>query len=62
MKKGLVLGINLNNSEPLKVCELCKYVKMTQKPIQHECEGKHAKNIGDEVHMDIWGASPVETM
>lgn len=57
--KGLVLGVQLDDSEPPKTCESCEHAKMTRKPIRREHEGGRAANVGDEIHSDLWGPAPV---
>ena len=42
-------------------CESCDYAKATRKPIGNVCEPGHRDNVGDEVHSDLWGPSPVRT-
>jgi len=33
-----------------------------RKAIQREREDDRAKSIGDEIHLDVWGPAPVETI
>ena len=37
------------------------YAKVTQRPVPKACKGKHATEFGGEVHLDLWGSTPVET-
>lgn len=60
VRKGLVLGVELDDSEPPEVCKSCEHAKITQKPIQREYAGDRVKNIGNEVHSDVWDPAPVE--
>ncbi|KAG2119730.1 uncharacterized protein F5147DRAFT_563770 [Suillus discolor] len=54
LKDGIITGIALDPSElTLDKCDSCEYAKATQKAI--------GKKFGDEVHMDLWGPSPVQT-
>jgi hypothetical protein len=60
--KGLVEGVNLDsNSEPT-VCESCEWAKGTRKSIVKVREGERCEAVGDEVHTDLWGPAPVESL
>ena len=64
VKNGLVTGVRLNaNShvEPV-FCESCVYAKVTRKLVAKVRDGERAKNFGDDVHSDVWGPAPVETL
>ena len=41
---------------------MCTYAKMTHKPVPKERSGKHANVPGGEVHTDVWGPSPIQTL
>ena len=62
-ENGLVssLKFDLLKDEPT-FCEACVYAKATRKPIAKERVGKRATEFGAEVHMDVWGPAPVETI
>ena len=62
-ENGLVSGLkfDLLKDEPT-FCEACVYAKATRKPIAKECVGERATEFGAEVHMDVWGPAPVETI
>src|ERR1700678_1634194 len=63
VKKGLVVGFKLDESSQMpKLCNACEYGKAHRKPIKKEREALRAAKIGDEIHSDIWGPSPVRTM
>ena len=63
VEKGLVEGFKLDTSSEMpKLCDACEYGKAHRKPIKKECEAQKAVKIGDEVHSDVWGLSPVQTM
>lgn len=59
--KGLVHGIRLDESSSSSICESCEVAKMTRKAIKKVRQEPRAAAIGDEIHSDIWGPSPVET-
>src|ERR1700678_3281981 len=46
----------------LSTCNSCKYGKAHRKPIKKGREAPRAGKIGDEVHSDVWGPSPVQTI
>ncbi|KIM58610.1 hypothetical protein SCLCIDRAFT_27992 [Scleroderma citrinum Foug A] len=62
-ENGLVSGLkfDLLKDEPT-FCEACVYVKATRKPIAKEHVGEHAMEFSAEVHTDVWGPAPVETI
>ena len=63
IEKGLVEGFKLDTSSQMpKSCDACEYGKAHKKPIKKEHEAPKAAKIGDEVHSDVWGPSPVQTM
>jgi transposase InsO family protein len=58
-----VSGIKVDLSTGEKVfCESCVYAKATRKPIAKERAGDRATEFGGEVHTDLWGPAPVETL
>src|SRR5882762_4506083 len=44
------------------ICDSCEYAKLTRKAICKEREAPLAQNFGDEIHMDLWGKSPVASL
>ena len=63
VEKGLVEGFKLDTSSQMpKSCDTCEYGKAHRKPIKKECKAPKAAKIGDEVHSDVWGPSPVQMM
>jgi len=62
-ESGLVSGIKVDLSSGEKVfCESCVYAKATRKLIAKEHAGECATEFGGEVHTDLWGPAPVETL
>jgi hypothetical protein len=43
-------------------CNSCLYAKMIRKPISKEQMISQAEAFGKEIHSDLWGPSPVETI
>src|SRR5271168_2170277 len=63
VEKRLVEGFKLDESGQMpNSCDACRYGKMHRKPISKEREAPRAAKIGDEIHSDVWGPSPVQTM
>ena len=63
VNKGLVEGIKLDqSSKMLDVCSSCEYGKAHGKAVRKERKAPRAGKIGDEIHSDIWGPSPIQTM
>jgi len=57
-----VTGLQLMNPNTSFTCNSCKYAKATRKPINKEWTSKPAKAFGDEIHLDLWGPSPISTI
>ena len=63
VKEGMVKGVVLGDDRDLDgICESCEYSKATRKVIKKERQDPLAPNFGDEVHSDLWGPSPTETI
>ena len=63
VNKGLVKGLKLDESSKMpSICSSCKYGKAHRKPIKKECKAPRVEKIGDEIHSDVWGPSPVQTI
>jgi hypothetical protein len=60
IEDGLVKGVKLDRSCDIRSCDSCKYAKAHRKPIWKEREEPRATEIGEEVHSDVWGPSPVQ--
>ncbi|KAL5478633.1 hypothetical protein ACEPAI_2819 [Sanghuangporus weigelae] len=61
--KGLVEGIQLDQSVPApKTCDSCLYGRATRFQITKARSSKLAENFGDEIHTDLWGPSPVQSI
>ena len=62
-ENGLVAGVRVDISLGKPVfCESCVYAKAICKPVPKEQEGNRATEFGEEVHLDLWGPSPVTTL
>ena len=63
VEKGLVEGFKLDDSSKMpSTCDSCEYGKAHRKPIKKECEAPRVGKIGDKIHSDIWGPSPIQTI
>ena len=59
---GMVTGVMLDpNHSTMGQCASCEYGKATRKPIGKVREPSHLGKLGDKIHTDIWGPSPVQT-
>ncbi|KAF9262706.1 hypothetical protein L218DRAFT_799190, partial [Marasmius fiardii PR-910] len=55
VEKGFITGVRLDSSRSDNVfCESCVYAKATQKPIVKARQGERVKEVGEEVHTDLW--------
>jgi hypothetical protein len=59
---GTIEGIQLIDNGSAIICDLCKYAKLTHKPIKPECVAPPAKSFSSEIHTDLWGPSPVTSL
>jgi GAG-pre-integrase domain len=62
VKKGLVEGIELEPSGEVHICESCEWAKGERKIVTRVREGERHTAVGDEVHSDLWGPAPVESI
>jgi hypothetical protein len=62
INKGLVDGVRLEADSTPTVCDSCEWAKATRKPVTKVREGERRTAVGDEIHSDLWGPSPVETI
>ena len=62
IKKGLVEGVELDEGSETIVCESCEWAKGERKSISKIRESDRRTAIGDEVHSDLWGPAPVESI
>ena len=62
IKDGTVVGVTLDEAhESMGTCDSCEYAKLTRKPIGKLRNPLRQSKLGDEVHTDLWGPSPVQT-
>jgi transposase InsO family protein len=59
---GLVKGVDLEAGSEATVCESCEWAKGTRKKIVKVREGEKCTAVGEEIHSDVWGPAPVETL
>ncbi|KAF8229592.1 hypothetical protein L208DRAFT_1067534, partial [Tricholoma matsutake] len=62
VRKKLMSGIELDELSKPSVCESCEWAKGVRKEIQRTHDGDRATAVRDEVHSDLWGPAPVETI
>jgi hypothetical protein len=62
VKKGLIEGIELAAGGEVTVCESCESAKGERRLITKVREGERGAAVGDEVHSDLWGPAPVESV
>jgi hypothetical protein len=61
VKKGIVDGIELDESQNPRNCNSCEFAKTSRKPIKCKQMTKWAKSFGDKIHSNLWGPAPVRT-
>ena len=62
LAKGLVEGITLDKDSEVSICESCEWAKGMRKAIVKVRDGDRCEAVSDEVHSDLWGPAPVETL
>jgi hypothetical protein len=62
VEKGLVRGVDLDLESKPTVCASCEWGKGHRKAVQRVREDERAAKLGDEIHSDLWGPAPVETI
>ena len=62
VRKGLVEGVELKSDDETSVCEACESAKGERESVTKVQEGGRCPAIGDEVHSDLWGPAPVESI
>ncbi len=59
VEKNLVTGIKLDPDSQEAQCNACIFVHTTRKPVLKMHVSPQVQRFGEEVHMDVWGPSPV---
>ena len=62
VSKGLVEGVTFDRDSKPTVCESCEWAKGTRKLVVKVREGEGCKVVGEEIHSDLWGPAPVESL
>ena len=62
VKKGLVEGVTLEEGTEVIICESCEWAKRHRKQVSKVHEDDRRKAVGDEIHSDLWGKAPVESI
>lgn len=60
--KGLVKGVTLEGGNEKTVCESCEWAKGARKKVTKIREDERCAGVGDEIHSDLWGEAPVESI
>src|SRR5271168_2200857 len=62
IRKGLVEGVELDMESRPTICESCEWAKSERKAIRKVRDEKRTGGIGEEIHSDLWGPAPVESI
>ena len=62
VRRGTVEGVELIDNHAPFICDLCEHAKSTCKVIRKEREAPLADAFGVEVHSDLWGPSPMQSL
>ena len=55
-------GLELDECSNMTPCASCEHAKTTRKPIQKTRMTPRAKAFGEEVHSNVWGLSPIQSI
>ena len=55
-------GVELKSDDETSVCEACESAKGERKSVTKVWEGGRCPAIGDEVHSDLWGPTPIKSI
>ena len=58
---GLIMGINLDMTFKLDLCEACTKAKLARQPFPKESKTR-AERFGKRVHWDLWGPASVKSL
>ena len=59
-EETFVEGVDLEAGSEASVCESCAWAKNSRKAVSKTHEGERCAAVGDEIHSNLWGLSPVE--
>jgi hypothetical protein len=63
IRTNAITGVQLVDDPSIPfVCDSCEYAKTTRKPIRKERQEPLAEAFGDEIHTDVWGPAPVQSL
>ena len=60
--KRLVQGVTLEPGTEAVTCESCEWAKGQRKKVSKIREDERCKAVGDEIHSDLWGKAPIESL
>ena len=62
VRNNAIAGVQILDDGFPSICDSCEYAKTTCKAIRKERTAPQASAFGDEVHMDLWGPSPISSL
>jgi hypothetical protein len=62
ISNGAITGIRIIDDGSLIICDSCKYAKLMRKPIKSKQLAPPANRFGEEIHSDVWGPSPTNSL
>ena len=62
VKKGLIEGVELKAGDEVRACKSCESAKGERRSVIKVREGERCSAVGDEVHSNLWGPAPVESI
>jgi hypothetical protein len=61
IRHNVINGVKITDDN-FTSCDSCNYMKTTHKPIKVEHVAAPATTFGEEVHSDVWGPSPLNSL
>ena len=61
LAKGMMIDVTLDpDHSSMGQCAACKYGKATCMPIGKARDPQRTENLGDKIHINVWGSSPIQ--
>jgi transposase InsO family protein len=62
VRHNSIEGVSLIDEGTSFTCDSCDYAKLTRKAIKPERQAPPSTTFGEEIHSDVWGPSPVNSI
>jgi hypothetical protein len=62
ISNSAITGIRIIDDGSPIICNSCEYAKLTRKLIKSKRSAPPANQFGEEIHSDVWGPSPTNSL